>query len=125
MKNEFRSAKSVEDLHKIAEKFKKSIENDTVEQDGWIKAAYATSKMIINTYARVLGDNPLVRERDIQVYTLCPGWVRTDMTGPNATKSIEEGVLTPVYLVELEDGIKEDLQGKFFYEQKLASFDII
>jgi len=31
----------------------------------------------------------------------CPGWCRTDMAGQNAELSIEEGALTPVFLVEL------------------------
>lgn len=37
----------------------------------------------------------------------CPGWVRTDMAGPNATKSPEEGAETPVYLAMLPEGAKE------------------
>lgn len=37
----------------------------------------------------------------------CPGWVRTDMAGPKATKSPEEGAETPVYLAMLPEGAKE------------------
>uniref|UniRef100_A0A671LUK5 Carbonyl reductase 1 n=1 Tax=Sinocyclocheilus anshuiensis TaxID=1608454 RepID=A0A671LUK5_9TELE len=37
----------------------------------------------------------------------CPGWVRTDMAGPNATKSPEEGAETPVCLAMLPEGAKE------------------
>uniref|UniRef100_A0A4W4E2D3 Carbonyl reductase 1 n=1 Tax=Electrophorus electricus TaxID=8005 RepID=A0A4W4E2D3_ELEEL len=37
----------------------------------------------------------------------CPGWVRMDMAGPNATKSPEEGAETPVYLALLPDRAKE------------------
>lgn len=37
----------------------------------------------------------------------CPGWVRTDMAGSNATKSPEEGAETPVYLTMLPEGAKE------------------
>jgi len=33
-----------------------------------------------------------------------PGWVRTDMGGPNANRSVEEGADTPVWLARFEPG---------------------
>jgi NAD(P)-dependent dehydrogenase (short-subunit alcohol dehydrogenase family) len=32
-----------------------------------------------------------LRADRIAVNSMCPGWVRTDMGGPNATRSVEEG----------------------------------
>jgi len=35
---------------------------------------------------------------------MCPGWVRTDMGGTNATRSVEEGADTAIWLATLPDG---------------------
>jgi NAD(P)-dependent dehydrogenase (short-subunit alcohol dehydrogenase family) len=47
----------------------------------------------------------------IAVNSMCPGWVRTDMGGPNATRSVEEGADTAVWLA---DEAPHALTGKFF-----------
>lgn len=46
----------------------------------------------------------------VMVNSMCPGWVRTDMGGPNATRSVEEGADTAVWLATA-DGIPS---GKFW-----------
>ena len=52
--------------------------------------AYRLSKSALNTLTKVLS-NELSRE-DISVNTLCPGWVKTDMGGMHATRTIKESV---------------------------------
>jgi hypothetical protein len=37
----------------------------------------------------------------LKVNSACPGWVRTDMGGPEATLSAEQGADTPVWLATL------------------------
>ena len=39
----------------------------------------------------------------IKVNAMCPGWVRTEMGGPNATRSVEQGAETAVWLASLPD----------------------
>jgi NAD(P)-dependent dehydrogenase (short-subunit alcohol dehydrogenase family) len=51
----------------------------------------------------------------IRVNTICPGWVRTDMGGPDANKSIEEGADTAVWLATA-DKIEN---GKFYADRKV------
>lgn len=38
------------------------------------------------------------------VNVVCPGWVRTDIGGQNAVRSVAKGVETPVWLARFESG---------------------
>lgn len=51
----------------------------------------------------------------------CPGWVRTDMAGPKAPKSPEEGAVTPVYLALLPPGAAEP-HGKFVSDKEVQTW---
>jgi NAD(P)-dependent dehydrogenase (short-subunit alcohol dehydrogenase family) len=125
IKNEFKKEDvTVEDLLNIAKRYREAIVNNTLEQDGWCKEAYSVSKMIINTYASVLARRQVVVDKMLQIYTCCPGWCKTDMAGPNATRTVEEGVVTPIYLINLPHEVNEEFQGKFFYDSKVKSFGI-
>ena len=79
--------------------------------------------MVVNTYARVLSLRNEIENNDISVYAAHPGWVRTDMTGPQATLSIEEGAINEVFLIELPDGINRKYQGKYFDNCEVSSFE--
>lgn len=63
--------------------------------------AYRMSKAALNALTRVtaaeLGPTP------IKVNAMCPGWVRTDMGGANATRSVEQGAETAVWLATLPE----------------------
>ena len=56
--------------------------------------------MVVNTYARVLSLRNEIENRDISVYAAHPGWVKTDMTGPEAPLTIEQGAINEVFLIE-------------------------
>ncbi len=74
---------------------------------------YRISKTAINAVTRILNDE--LQEYNILVNSMCPGWVKTDMGGPNATRSVEEGAGTAVWLATLPDG---GPRGKFFRDRK-------
>jgi NAD(P)-dependent dehydrogenase (short-subunit alcohol dehydrogenase family) len=57
-------------------------------------AAYRISKTALNALTRVLA----AEEPGIRVNSICPGWVRTDMGGSGAPRSVEEGADTAVWL---------------------------
>ena len=63
------------------------------------RAAYRLSKAALNALTRTLAAD----EREIKVNSMCPGWVRTDMGGSSATRSVEEGADTAVWLSTLPD----------------------
>ncbi|MDP2652496.1 MAG: SDR family oxidoreductase [Candidatus Omnitrophota bacterium] len=75
--------------------------------------AYRISKTALNALTRMLNDELL--DRNILVNSMCPGWVKTDMGGPGATRSVEQGADTAVWLATLPDG---GPRGKFFRDRK-------
>lgn len=71
--------------------------------------SYCLSKLALNGLTIMLA-KALEADR-VSVNSMCPGWVRTDMGGANATRSVEEGADTAVWLA---DEAPHDLTGKFF-----------
>lgn len=63
--------------------------------------AYRISKTSLNAITRILADE--VRGTGILVNAMSPGWVRTDMGGQHAPRSVEEGADTAIYLATLPD----------------------
>lgn len=78
----------------------------------WGPPAYCTAKAALNAFT-VLAARALARDR-VLVNACCPGWVRTDMGGPDATLSPEEGADTPLWLTDLPD---DGPTGGFFSER--------
>jgi NAD(P)-dependent dehydrogenase (short-subunit alcohol dehydrogenase family) len=60
---------------------------------------YSMSKTALNAFTRQLA--AATRGTDVLVNSACPGWVRTDMGGPGAPRSVEEGADTIVWLATL------------------------
>jgi NAD(P)-dependent dehydrogenase (short-subunit alcohol dehydrogenase family) len=63
--------------------------------------AYRVSKAGLNALTRIFASE--VRGTNVKVNAVCPGWVRTEMGGPNASRSIEQGVATTIWLATLPD----------------------
>lgn len=64
--------------------------------------AYRVSKTALNALTRMVAAS--VDGEDILVNSACPGWVRTDMGGPEASRSIDKGAETAVWLAMLPHG---------------------
>ncbi|MEM0995849.1 MAG: SDR family oxidoreductase [Bacteroidota bacterium] len=64
-------------------------------------AAYRLSKYLLNGYTIMLARE--LKSEGIKVNAMCPGWVRTDMGGANAARSVEQGADTAVWLATAPD----------------------
>jgi NAD(P)-dependent dehydrogenase (short-subunit alcohol dehydrogenase family) len=65
------------------------------EVGGW-SPAYCVSKTLLNAITKQLAYE--LRHVNISVNAVSPGWVRTDMGGAFAPRSLEKGAETPLWL---------------------------
>ena len=79
---------------------------------GW-SPAYCVSKTLLNAITRQLADQ--LSGENISVNAVCPGWVKTRMGGKSATRHVEKGAETPVWLA-IE--APQNLTGKFFRDKQ-------
>jgi carbonyl reductase 1 len=63
---------------------------------------YGASKAALNAMARLFAEE--LRPREILVNAIDPGWVRTDMGGPGAPRSLEQGAASILWGVRLPPG---------------------
>ncbi|WP_410766815.1 SDR family NAD(P)-dependent oxidoreductase [Haloferax sp. DFSO60] len=86
------------------------------EQSGG-SPSYRISKTAINGLTAYLegqyGDDGLIAN------SVCPGWVRTDMGGENASRSVEDGAETPTWLSRFKPGSPS---GKFWRKKQVIDW---
>lgn len=75
--------------------------------------AYRVSKAGLNALTRILSSE--LRGSGILVNSVSPGWVRTDMGGSGASRSVEQGADTPVWAATLPDN---GPTGGFFHDRR-------
>lgn len=75
--------------------------------------AYRVSKAALNAVTRILAHETM--GTNIRVNSMCPGWVRTDLGGSEAERSVAEGADTAVWLATLPGG---DPTGGFFRDRE-------
>src|SRR4029453_17224226 len=79
--------------------------------DGWAPA-YCISKTALNGVTSQLAAAP----PKLGVNSVCPGWVRTDMGGANATRSVGEGATGIIWLAV---DAPQNETGKFWRDRKV------
>jgi NAD(P)-dependent dehydrogenase (short-subunit alcohol dehydrogenase family) len=77
---------------------------------------YRMSKASLNALT-IMFSNEL-KNIGIKVNAVCPGWVKTDMGGPDAPRSVKEGADTAVWLAT-EENIPT---GKFFRDRQIINW---
>jgi NAD(P)-dependent dehydrogenase (short-subunit alcohol dehydrogenase family) len=82
--------------------------------DTWAPA-YCLSKTALNAVTCLFA----AALPDFSINAVCPGWVRTDMGGANATRSVEEGADTIVWLATEAPAT---LTAKFLRDRKVIAW---
>jgi carbonyl reductase 1 len=80
---------SKEKLQALLLAFVEDVRTGVYEARGWPSSAYRVSKLGLNALTRLLAEE--LKPRRLLVNGVCPGWVRTQMGGPHAARSVERG----------------------------------
>jgi NAD(P)-dependent dehydrogenase (short-subunit alcohol dehydrogenase family) len=108
-----------EGLNKHAERFLEILAD--YKQVGTVAdPSYPASKAFLNTYVGRFFPSKLNGKQ--QCYAVSPGWVKTDLGGAAAPKTVEEGVDTIVFLTNLPFTIDPELNGKLVDERKATEY---
>lgn len=75
--------------------------------------AYSMSKVALNAFTRILAET--YHSRGVLANAVDPGWVRTEMGGLAAPRSVEQGVATTVWLATLP---ADGPSGGFFRDKR-------
>lgn len=77
---------------------------------------YSMSKASLNMLTLMFSKE--LETKNIKVNAVCPGWVKTEMGGPNAPKTVSEGADTIVWLA-LQN---QEHKGKFFRDREIIKW---
>jgi NAD(P)-dependent dehydrogenase (short-subunit alcohol dehydrogenase family) len=78
---------------------------------------YSISKTSLNVLTLKLSKD--LEHTGVLVNSMCPGWVRTDMGGQDAPRSVDKGAETVLWLAELND---DGPNGLFFRDKDIIPF---
>uniref|UniRef100_A0A8C5T3R0 carbonyl reductase (NADPH) n=1 Tax=Malurus cyaneus samueli TaxID=2593467 RepID=A0A8C5T3R0_9PASS len=124
LQQKFRSDTITEDeLVQLMNKFVEDTKKSVHEKEGWPNTAYGVSKIGVTVLSRIQARmlNEKRKGDHVLLNACCPGWVRTDMAGPKATKSPDEGAETPVYLALLPSNADAP-HGQFVSEKTVKTW---
>ncbi|NWX33967.1 CBR1 reductase, partial [Notiomystis cincta] len=121
LQQKFRSDTITEDeLVQLMTKFVEDTKKNVHEKEGWPSTAYGVSKIGVTVLSRIQARvlNEQRGGEHILLNACCPGWVRTDLAGPKAPRSPDEGAETPVYLALLPSNADAP-HGQFVFDKKV------
>ena len=98
-------------LDSLVRSYLSDLDSGNAKKAGW-PSAYSVSKVALNALTRILARD--LEPRGISVNSVCPGWVRTDMGGRGAPRSIPVGARSIVLAAMLPG----DATGGFYRDGK-------
>lgn len=115
VRRRFLSAKTEDDVTGILQDFASAVEAGKEKDAGFPSAAYAVSKAGLIGSTNVLAMKEKEKGSSILINSCCPGYVNTDMSKGNGTKTPDNGAQTPVLLALQDVGGKT---GTFWQNEK-------
>lgn len=106
VRNRFLSSKTEADVTAIMRDFISAVDAGKEKEAGFPSAAYAVSKAGLIGATRALALAEKEKGNKVLINACCPGYVNTDMTKGNGTKTPDEGAQTEVMLA------LQDLKGQ-------------
>lgn len=119
VRNRFLEAKTEDDVTAILKDFASAVDQSREKDAGFPSAAYAVSK------AGCIGGTKALARKEKEsgskrlVNACCPGYVNTDMTKGNGTKTPDQGAQTPVLLAIQDIGNKT---GEFWRDERVIEW---
>lgn len=103
-------------LLELAEAFVRDVDAGQHTQRGWPSSAYRVSKICMNALTRVMSHE--VAPRHIRINSVCPGWVRSDMGGRGAPRTLADGAASILATALATDGTS----GGFFRDGRALAW---
>ncbi|XP_015948184.1 (+)-neomenthol dehydrogenase isoform X1 [Arachis duranensis] len=105
-----------ERVDEVLNEFLKDIKEGCLERKGWPKVlgAYIISKAAMNAYTRIVAK----KYPTICINSVCPGYVKTDITANTGFLTAEEGAATVVKIALLSNASS----GLFYSQNEVSSF---
>jgi carbonyl reductase 1 len=119
VRGRFLDARTEDDVTSIMKDFAAAVEQGREKDAGFPSAAYAVSK------AGCIGGTKALARKESEsggkrlINACCPGYVNTDMTKGNGTKTPDEGAQTPVLLAIQDIGGKT---GEFWRDERVVEW---
>ncbi|KAK8630979.1 hypothetical protein V6N13_079747 [Hibiscus sabdariffa] len=113
-----RDADTEEEIDEVIAEFLKDFKEGSLERKGWptFLSAYTISKAAMNTYTRILAK----KYPNFCINSVCPGFIKTDLTNSLGDSTPEEGAVIPVKLALWPD---DSAPSGLFFVQGEPSFE--
>ncbi|RHZ56816.1 hypothetical protein Glove_396g64 [Diversispora epigaea] len=104
----------IDGLIELMKKYENAVEKGTYQNEGWPRQAYGVSKVGLTVMTKIFARRADKEGKGVLVFSCNPGWVRTDMAGPSASKSPDQGAVTPIFLTLDDDAVPKAPNGSFW-----------
>ena len=124
LKQRILKIEKIEQLTQIVNEYISACENGTNEKEGFSVTAYEMSKLALIYLTKLQQKliNMDKTRKNILIYSVCPGYCKTDLTKETGIITPDEGADTPVYLI-VNSNIPNSKGGEFWSLRKIVDWE--